>query len=199
MTTRIIDLLIPAAVGASPGVYVERIPGKIVTCITATAGFSITKDNGAKIPLNTGQDTGDRNAPEFGSLTFYNTTGAVITARIAVGYADYNPDKAVSANINQTITVTGKNAPTYTKGTAAGISGGGDVFNGLDGANPRKSFSVRNKQAAGSGNNISVKGANGTEIYELPPQESFVVETGGQISITGAGFSYAVCEVFYLP
>lgn len=198
MTTRIIDILIPASAGAFPGVCIERVSGKIVTCVTATAAFAVTKDNGSKIPLNAGQDTGDYNAPEFGSLVFYNTTGAVITARVAVGYVQYTPDKSVSATVNTTVTVSGKNAPTYTKGTNAAIAPGlPQGFNGIDGVNVRKSFSVFNTHAA---DDLNVLGANGVLMHVCAPRTGFVVESGGLITLSVPGannITPAISEVFY--
>lgn len=193
MTTRIIDLLIPAAVGANPGVYVERVAGKIVTCVSATAAFSVTKDNGTKIPLNTGQDTGDINATEFGSLVFYNTTGAVITARVAVGYVQYTPDKAVTANITATVTTTGKNADTYSKATPiAGLT----IFNGLDGGNKRKLITVQNTGATA----VDIKVGAVTAI-SIPAGQTnpIALETNAAFEVQPNGGTANILEIFYSP
>ena len=196
--TRILDILIPAAVGALPGLAVEHIAGKIVTCVTSTAAFKVAKDNGGRIDLNTGQDTGDNLAKEFGTLFFYNATNAQIVARVAVGYERYTPDRAVNATVNTTVTVSGKNAPTYTKGTnPVIIPAFNQAFNGVDGSNVRKSFSVFNTHAT---DDLNILAANGTLMHVCAARTGFVVESGGLITLSvpgAANITPAVCEVFY--
>ena len=196
--TRILDIVIPAAAGGLQGLTVEHIAGKIITCVSASAPFSVSKDNTSKIDLAEGQDTGDNSAREFGTLFFYNATNAPITARIAVGYETYSPKRAVNATINANVTVLGKNSPTYTKGTNAIIAAGGNqVFTGLDGANVRKSFSVFNTHAV---DDLNVLAPNLTIMYVCPARTGFVVEAGDSIVLNVPGGNFirpAVCEVFY--
>lgn len=198
MSNKFQTVTIPAANGNNPGVVNVMATGKVFATIASTGKFFVRPDSGESVEMSVGRYFGNPEGREFSKLTLYNFTGVPNVVTFHFGNEMYKPDGAIAALVAN-VTTSGKNAPTYTKGTAQAISGGGDVFNGVDGANPRKSFSIRNKQAAGSGNNISVRGANGTEIYELPPQESFVVESGGAITVVGAGFVYAICEVFYLP
>ena len=69
----------------------------------------------------------------------------------------------------------------------------------MDGANPRKSFSVFNTHAA---NVLNIYGANGLLMHVVDPRQGYVVEAGGLISVknmSGTATTIAVCEVFYLP
>lgn len=198
MSNKFQTVTIPAANGTNPGVVQVMSTGKVFATIASTGKFFVRPDNGESAEMSIGRYFGNPEGREFSKITLYNYTGVPNVVTFHFGNEMYKPDGSI-ASIVANVTTSGKNAATYTKGTAAAISGGGDVFNGVDGANPRKSFSIRNKEAAGSGNNISVRGANGTEIYHLVPQESFVVESGGLITIVGAAFTFAVCEVFYSP
>lgn len=189
---------IPAANGNNPGILTVDANGRVLSCLSSTAKFSVRLDSGEIFELSSGRYVGSPDTSEFGRITLYNYTATILDIECIAGDRAYKPDGSISS-VNAAVTVSGQNKATYTKGTAAAISGGSDVFAGVDGANARKSFSVRNKEAAGSGNNISVLGANAAEIYDLPPQESFIVESGGLITLAGGAFNYCVCEVFYSP
>ena len=122
-----------------------------------------------------------------------------IVARVAVGYERYTPDRAVNATVQTTVTVSGKNAPTYTKGTSAAIvAAGNQVFNGIDGlVNVRKSFSVFNTHYA---DDLNILATNGVLMHVCAARTGFVVESGGSITLTVPGanaITPAVCEVFY--
>lgn len=188
-------IIIPAAIGNNPGIIRQNISGKFYAVIDATGVFKIRVGNGSEIESKIGHYLGDDNSPEFGSISFYNYTAVPITVTYYAGMVFYKPTTSTNTTLtNPAITVTGKNAPTYTKGTA----GGAGVFSGFDGANPRKSFSVFNNEAAGSGNDVRVRGANGVDGHIVKPQTGYVVESGSVITLLGA-FDFYVVEVFYSP
>ena len=135
----------------------------------------------------------------FKNIFLKNETASPINVEFYIGDGRNVIDARLNTLVDRTVNidVSQKNALTYSFGYSQVISGGADVFSGVaDGG--RKSFSIFNREAVGSGNNISVLAGNGVEMHLVEPRQSYVVETGGQISITGGAFAYSVCEVFYV-
>jgi hypothetical protein len=195
MKPRVIDVTIPAQAGGVDGFALERVPGRIITCLSASAVFFIEADNGPRVDMATGLATGSRNAPEFGTLKFYNTSAVQVTARLVVSFEPYSPDSAI-ASINASITTSGKNAPTYANGYTAAIPAGQRVVfaNALGN---RKSFSVFNNHTT---DDLYIEGNNGVLMHIVPARTGFVVETGGTVRLYVPGanaITYAASEVFY--
>lgn len=171
--------------------------GRVFVCDNASGDFAIRLDQSAEITMSAKRVYGSSTSPEFKLVTVRNTQAGTNTILYAITDADVQIEKQV-ASVIATITVAAmKNAPTYTKGTTGTVGGGGTAFSGLNGTDVRKTFSVFNNEAAGSGKNISVQGANGTVGHIVTPQTGYVVEAGGAITLTGSGFAYAAMETFY--
>jgi hypothetical protein len=193
-----IDVVIPAAVGGAPGIARIARSGRIITCLASTGEFFLSKDGGPRFTFNAGRVIGDSNADEFTWLMLYNAGAADVTTQLLLSYTPYTGELPVSATINTVVTVTGKNAPTYTKGTTGNIAAGATVaFTGLDTTKVRKSFSVFNNHGA---DDLHVRGQNGTLMHIVPARTGYPVEAGGTITLFNPGanaINYAVSEVFY--
>ena len=192
-------IIIPAAVGSNPGAVRESVSGKFYATVKADGIFFVRAGNGGEVEQSQGRYFGNETALEFGKLTFYNKTAAPITLTYYAGQEFYKPDvSATISSVSVTAIQSIKNAASYTKGTNAAIaSGGNQAFNGFDGANVRKSFSVFNTHAA---DDLNVLAANGTIMHVCAPRTGFVVEAGSAITLAVPGanaITPAVCEVFY--
>lgn len=190
--------LIPAAVGAVPGILHVDVSGRVLSCLSSTGKFFVRVDNGGEFEMSGGRYYGNPDAAEFGRLTLKNYTAVAVDIDCIAGDKVYKPDSSVSS-INAAVTVSGKNAATYSKGSGVQVlPGPGATFLGVDGGGQlRKAFAVKNREASGSGNNIYVIASNGAVMWELAPQEGHVLECGSAISLSGVGFAYVVEEVFY--
>jgi len=199
------DIVIPAASGGFPGMVRELRVGKIITVLSASGAFFVSKNNGPRLDLNAGRVSGSEDAPEFSVLMFYNTSGVVINARVLVSDTPYTGE--IAATINTTLTVSGKNAPTYPKGTTGTVNGGAAFFSGIDGGGQlRKSFTIFNKETAASGLVLVVYAANGVEMHRIDGRQGYTPgDCGGAFSIFGedaggaaANVRYSCGEVFYV-
>lgn len=196
---RKVPFSIPVGVGGADGAVSFRFPGRMVTCTSATATFFISRDGGRVVDIGAGRELGDPASAEFGLLQLYNRTGSIITGEIVVSDEPIGKEQAVQASVTTSVSVSGQNKDTYTKGSGLfAIPGPGATYLGVDGGGQkRKSFAIKNREAAGSGNNVLVTGSNGQVMWELSPQEGHLIEGGGVIVVTGAGFNAVVEEVFY--
>ncbi len=190
-------IVVPAAVGASPGVISENVNGKVFATISSTDKFFVRADNRASIEQNSGRYFGNPDGPEFGRLIFSNFTAAPNTITYYAGNEMYKPDTAIST-ISATVVTSGKNAPTLALGSTGALASLASVnFVGTNGVALRKSFSVFNTHAADV---LRVLGANGIWMHEVAPKTGYVVEAGSLISLYVPGanaITYTVCEVFY--
>ncbi len=172
-------------------------PGRVFACDTATADFALRVENQAEITASAKRVFGSSTSPTFNRLTIRNTSGAGNTIVFAISFQDIKIESQV-ASIVATITATGKNSPTYTKGSSATLGAGAtQAFTGSAGVNVRKSFSVFNTHAT---DDLNIRGANGTLMHVVAARTGFVVESGGSITLHvpgAAAITYAVCEVFY--
>lgn len=191
-----IKLVIPALANNFPGFISMEVAGKVFTCFTATGNYSVRPDSDQEIPMAAGQRFGTADGKEFSRLGFYNYTAQAIQIEAAASDDVIIPQQAVAAQINTT--VTGKNAPTYPISTQVLLPAGGiQVFNGLNLANVRKSFSVFNDHAADP---ILIRGLNGANGHKVLAQQGYPVETGSSLTLYNPGANAITCyvmEVFY--
>lgn len=185
---------ITLAAGAS---FAINTRGRVFACDTATADFALRVDNQAEVTMSAKRVFGSSTSPEFSRLTLRNPSGSANTILYAISSQDLKIESQV-ASIVATITATGKNSPTYTKGTTASLpTTQTQAFSGSDGTNVRKSFSVFNSHLT---DDLHVRGANGILMHIVPPRQGYPVEAGGSITLYVPGanaITYAVCEVFY--
>jgi hypothetical protein len=193
-----VNIIIPALANGYPGLQTVDVTGKVFTCFTANGKFSVRPDRDNEVPLESGQRFGTADSKEFSRLAFYNYTNAAVVVEGAASDDVIIPTQAVAAQVNNNVTVSGKNAPTYPKGTTVNLAAGAThTFNGLDGVNVRKSLSVFNDHAA---DYIYVDGQNTTAGHKVLAQQGFPVECGGSIRLRNPGANPITCyvmEVFY--
>lgn len=205
MNEKPFDIVIPASAGGFPGIVRELRNGRIITVLSASGQFYVSKDNSPKVDLASGRVSGDVTSPEFSVLMFYNLTGVAVTARVLVSYHPYTGEIPVAATINAAVTVNGKNAPTYTKGTTGTVNAGSALFVGADTFGQlRKSITIFNKETAASGLQLLIYASNGIEAYRVDGRQGVVIESGSTILVNGqnaaeafADVRYCACEVFY--
>lgn len=179
--------------------------GKVFACDSATDNFGVRFDDQSELTASSKRIFGSPQSPEFRRFTIHNTSGAANTIVFAVSYQSIVIEQQV-ASITASITASGKNAPTYSKGTAGVLpaTGVGVVFTGLDGTKSRKAFSIFNRETAASGLNIRVAAKNFGAGHHIDGRQGYVMECGDQITLYGvdgagadAAVSYNIFEVFY--
>lgn len=194
------QIVIPAATGSRPGVAIEVYRASVFHCIATDGAFQVQADNLKPVDGTAGRGFGtpaDAGGKPWTKLALLNFAGVAVTVTIYQGIVTYSGEQRLAADV--IVTNNNKNAPTYPKGSGVQtLPGPGAAFLGVDGGGQlRKIFAVKNLEATGSGKNINIHGASGTIMWILYPGEGHVLESGGAISLSGAGFQYVVEEVFY--
>lgn len=183
--------------------------GRFFICKESSAAFKVTLDdvgpNDCEVGYGFKFSDANGNPAEFREIFLHNDTGSEVTVTIQVGSVEVL-DSRLNTLVDRTVNVTvSSNTATYTKGTTGTVNGAVPAaFTGVDaGGKYRKSWSVFNKNAAGSGDQLVVYAQNGVECWRVDARTGFVIEGGGAVSIYGvdaAGVSknvdYAVTEVF---
>lgn len=192
-----IAVVIPAAAGGVAGVFNQPTHGRIFTCLSASAAFKIRADSGSLFDLSVGRSFGKETSPEFGRLGFYNESAVPIVVTGIVTNEPYKTDTVVSASVS----VSNKPAPTYTKATTQALGAGASVdFNGLDGANVRKTISIFNASSV-AGDVLQVRDQASVVGHEVDPRQSFAKESSGFYKVhnaTAGAITVRVMEEFLL-
>ncbi len=187
-------IIVPAAVGGSPGFTQVQDSGVFFYCRQASTPFFVRFDTGTIVPFDQGFKRTCPGSP-FSSVRFFNYGPNPITVLYYVGDGDVD---YLGSNVIRV-------ASTYAKGTdltgpSQLVAGALANFNGLDGTNIRKQITVQNLDA--NGNTITVQDANGNAMVTLaagsPP---WLHETSGALIVknTSAGIvtRIVVAELFY--
>jgi hypothetical protein len=192
-----IDVVIPAAVGGAPGMVRISRPGRIITCLSSDAEFSLSKDGGPRLKFAAGRVIGDVTSPEYSWLMLYNASALAITAQLLLSYHPYTGDIPVNPVVNASFSI--KNPSTYTK-MAGAPAGATTPFNGSDAGKQRKQIIIQNREAAG-GNVIEVSDNTNEDDcrFRIAPGQIWTVETNGIIKVTvpAATAEAGVMEIFY--
>lgn len=73
-------IIVPAG-----GIAVETVSGRIFKVVSATAGFTISADGGAALPMSSGRGFGSESSARFDRLVFTDTSGSANTVEFYVG------------------------------------------------------------------------------------------------------------------
>ncbi len=169
-------------------------PGKVFVCDTSTGSFKLRAGNQAEADCSSKRVFGSSTSPRSDRFEVRNTSGANNTIIYAIADQDIWLESITTVS-NLNLTTSGKNAPTYTLGTAAianvtrsGIDGGGQL---------RKQIIVQNRGSA----EVEVQAANFVSGFVIASGDpAFTMECGGDVKIifNGAGTKDArIIEVFY--
>jgi len=133
------DIIIPAAINGTPGVYTENISEAGLSIVSATAALQVFVGTAPAQTLASGMSLGAESGPALGLVTFQNISSTDIDVTIG----DYSLARPTTIQANAETFAFGEGW--FDFGSASGLGGGKVTFTGttIDGQ-IRKSLTITN-------------------------------------------------------
>lgn len=174
-------------------------PGKCFVCDTATGDFELRAGDQAPITFSAKRTFGSSTSPVVQRWAIKDLTGSPNTIVFGVSMADVKIETSIGT-FAATVTTSGRDASTYSKGASATILSGTNITaTGLDGSKIRREIRIKNRST--SVGTLEVGDLAGNLMCEplAPGAAEWALIGNAQLKLSAVGgdVNYIVGQTFY--